>query len=159
MRSMALRRAVPITFRGYLNKSLRETSTLRIETEESLKESATKIPMKLPPQSASQAARRCVRVFCAMILGLTGFSAFGQQEGRKMIAQPTPVYPPLMKQYRLSGTVKIHVVVGPDGQIKEAKVIGGHPAFVEAALEALKKWKYAPAATETTADLEFSFHP
>ena len=115
--------------------------------------------MKPHLQFASQAARKCVRVFCAMILSLAGISALGQQEGRKMIAQPAPVYPPLMKQYRLSGTVKIHVVIGPDGQIKETKVIGGHPAFVEAAQEALKKWKYAPAATETTADLEFNFHP
>ena len=96
---------------------------------------------------------------CVIALGLTSLSAFGQQVVRKVIAQPTPVYPALMRQYRLSGTVKIQVVIAPDGQIKETKVIGGHPAFVEAALEALKKWKYTPTNAETTADLEFNFHP
>jgi TonB family protein len=59
----------------------------------------------------------------------------------------------------LSGTVKVQVVIAPDGQVKEVKVIGGHPLFVEATLEALKKWRYAPSNSETTAALEFNFHP
>jgi TonB family protein len=115
--------------------------------------------MRANPKFPGRLARRCVRLVCAFVLGLTGVSAFAQQNARKVLAQPTPAYPPLMKQYRLSGTVKIQVVIGPDGQIKETRVVGGHPAFVEAALEALKKWKYAPSNTETTADLEFNFHP
>jgi TonB family protein len=59
----------------------------------------------------------------------------------------------------LSGTVKVQVVIGADGQVKEVKVVGGHPLFVEATLEALKRWKYAPSNSETTAALEFNFHP
>jgi TonB family protein len=55
--------------------------------------------------------------------------------------------------------VKIEVVIGADGQIKDTKVIGGHPVLVSSALDALKKWKYEPAKTETTATLQFDFRP
>src|SRR5690349_11399555 len=45
------------------------------------------------------------------------------------------------------------------GQIKDVKVLGGHPVLVSAVQDALKNWKYAPASGETTVSLEFSFHP
>ena len=65
----------------------------------------------------------------------------------------------MAKRMHLTGTVKVQVVIGPDGLIKEFKVVGGHPVLVEAALEALKMWKFAPASGETTTILEFNFHP
>lgn len=87
--------------------------------------------------------------------------AFGAsaQEVRKVIDQPTPRYPEVAKTLRLSGTVKVQVTIGTDGQIKETKVLGGHPIFIDSTLTALKKWRYAPAPAETTAQLEFNFHP
>jgi outer membrane biosynthesis protein TonB len=50
-------------------------------------------------------------------------------------------------------------LIAPDGRVKDVKVIGGHPLFVDATIEALKKWKYAPSNAEATATLEFNFHP
>jgi TonB family protein len=93
-----------------------------------------------------------------LLFSLMTVSAYGQ-EGRKLIAQPVPAYPQAARFARLSGTVKVQVVIGADGQVKEVKVVGGHPLFVEATLEALKRWKYAPSNSETTAALEFNFHP
>ncbi len=93
-----------------------------------------------------------------LVFSLMTVSAYGQ-EGRKLIAQPVPEYPQVARIARLSGTVKVQVVIGADGQIKEVKVVGGHPLFVEATLEALKKWKYAPSNAETSTNLEFNFHP
>jgi len=81
------------------------------------------------------------------------------QEGRKPISRPAPPYPDTAKRLSLSGTVKVQVVIGADGLIKETKVIGGHPLFVSTVEETLKKWRYAPASTETTVQLEFDFHP
>jgi TonB family protein len=81
------------------------------------------------------------------------------QEGRKLISQPAPAYPEVAKHARLSGTVKVEVLIAPDGTVKNVRVIGGHPLFVDATLEALKKWKYAPSNAEVTAALEFNFHP
>jgi TonB family protein len=59
----------------------------------------------------------------------------------------------------LTGTVRVQVVVSPNGSVKETKVIGGHPILVTAAVDAVKKWKFAPASAETTGTLEIVFHP
>jgi TonB family protein len=93
-------------------------------------------------------------------MGLTlGVPSLHAQESRKVIANPTPAYPEMARRFRLSGVVKVQVLIAPDGQIKDVKVIGGRPLLVTAAQDALKNWKYAPASGETTASLEFSFHP
>ena len=60
---------------------------------------------------------------------------------------------------RLTGIVKVQIVIAPDGRVKETKIIGGHPLLVNSVEETLKNWKYAPASSETTAQLEFNFHP
>jgi len=81
------------------------------------------------------------------------------QETRKVLVQTTPVYPQMARQFHLAGTVKVQVVIAPDGQIKEMNVVGGHPLLAEAALAALKKWKFAPSNAESTQVLEFNFKP
>ena len=81
------------------------------------------------------------------------------QETRKVISNPTPAYPEVAKRMNLTGTVKVQVVIAPDGRIKETKVTGGHPLLVSVVEDTLKNWKYAPASYETTATLEFRFHP
>jgi TonB family protein len=92
-----------------------------------------------------------------MAISFWGFAARGQ-EVRKTISNPAPVYPEVAKRMQLAGVVKIDVVVGPDGKIKESKVIGGHPVLVDAALTALRDWKYEKANSETKKQVEFKFH-
>ena len=92
-------------------------------------------------------------VFALMAIGASA------QDGRKLIAQPVPVYPDLARRARLSGTVKVEILIATNGQVEDVKVIGGHPLFVDATRDALKKWKYAPSNSETAATLEFNFHP
>ena len=92
----------------------------------------------------------------AFSLGVANLRA---QESRKVIYNPAPVYPETAKRLRLTGVVKVQIVVGPDGHIKETNIIGGHPVLVGVVEEALKSWKYAPSSGETTAQLEFRFHP
>lgn len=98
--------------------------------------------------------------FVVLLVGVCFCAATGQaQEARKVLAQSQPDYPELAKHLRLAGTVKVQVIIGTDGIIKNTKVVGGNPVLVEATLEALKKWKYAPSSSETTTTLEFNFHP
>ncbi len=79
------------------------------------------------------------------------------QEGRRTVSNPQPEYPEIAKKMNLSGVVRIEVIIGSDGDIKNAKVIGGHPVLADASLKALKKWKYAAGASETKELLEFKF--
>jgi TonB family protein len=96
--------------------------------------------------------------FVAMLLMLSATSS-PAQEGRKVISRTTPVYPEAAKRLAITGTVKVQVLVAPDGHVKETKIIGGHPLLVESVQEALKDWKYEPASGESAVLLEFHFHP
>jgi TonB family protein len=94
----------------------------------------------------------------AMALGL-GVANLQAQESRKALSNPVPVYPEVAKKMRLTGTVKVQIVIGADGRIKEKNFIGGHPVLVSSVEETLKDWKYAPAGGETTTQLQFNLHP
>jgi TonB family protein len=98
---------------------------------------------------------------CATVVALACVLAMSTsaQETRKALSKPTPRYPEIAKKMNLVGTVKVEIVIGPDGRVKEANVVGGHPILVDATLVALKEWKYEPAKTETNATLTFDFHP
>lgn len=94
--------------------------------------------------------------FFAVALSLTA-PRVPAQENRKAVSNPTPVYPEIARRMHLAGVVKVQVVIGTDGRIKEVKVVGGHPVLVDAVQETLKNWKYAPASGETTTLLQFTF--
>jgi TonB family protein len=98
------------------------------------------------------------RAFLATVLMLTTVSLLAQ-DARKTITNPAPPYPEVARKFRLTGNVKVQVVIATDGHIKSVKPIGGHPVLVDAVKETLKEWKYAPASSETTTVLEFDFHP
>ena len=58
--------------------------------------------------------------------------------------QPRPIYPPLAKQARIQGVVRLNAIIGKDGTIQNLTVASGHPLLVPAALEAVKQWVYKP---------------
>ena len=78
---------------------------------------------------------------------------------RKVKTKVAPTYPDLARRMSISGAVKVQVVVAANGSVKNAKVMGGHPLLVNAALDAVKKWRFEPASDETTGVVEFKFDP
>ena len=78
---------------------------------------------------------------------------------RRAKSKVQPAYPDLARKMNISGTVKIEVVVAPNGTVKDARIVGGHPVLAGAALEAAKKWRFEPAAGEASGIIEFKFEP
>jgi TonB family protein len=78
---------------------------------------------------------------------------------RQVKSKVLAVYPELARKMNLSGTVKVQVVVAPNGSVKEAKVVGGHPVLANAALDAVRKWRFEPAAAESSGIVNFKFEP
>jgi len=70
-----------------------------------------------------------------------------------------PAYPELARKMNITGTVKIEVIVAPNGTVKAARIVGGHPVLANAALDAAKKWRFEPAANESTGVIDFKFEP
>lgn len=55
-----------------------------------------------------------------------------------------PVYPPLARQARIQGSVVLRAVIDRDGRITNLQLISGHPLLVQAALDAVRQWRYRP---------------
>jgi periplasmic protein TonB len=62
----------------------------------------------------------------------------------KAIVQTHPEYPALAREAHIQGDVKIDAILHEQGNIIDMKIISGHPLLYQAALNALKKWKYEP---------------
>ena len=62
----------------------------------------------------------------------------------KAIIQMRPEYPQLAKQAHIQGQVEIDAILDEQGSVVEMKVVSGPPLLYQAALDALKKWKYEP---------------
>ena len=80
----------------------------------------------------------------------------------QLIARIEPRYPPLALQMRQSGTVVLHAIISRDGHISALEVVSGSPFFVQAALDAVRQWRYRPTLlngepveVETTITVEF----
>ena len=61
-----------------------------------------------------------------------------------LVYKVQPTYPPLARQARAQGTVVLQAVIGKDGTIEELSVISGHPLLTQAAVDAVKQWRYKP---------------
>lgn len=59
-------------------------------------------------------------------------------------AKVAPTYPPAAKTMRMTGTVKVEVIISEDGSIAEVKNTSGPSMLQRAATDALKKWKFKP---------------
>ena len=110
--------------------------------------------------------QRWHRRFALVVLLIAGWAAsrapqaWGQGElHRKSKVQVPAVYPALARQMHVVGTVKIVVTVSPNGSVTNAKVVGGHPLLAEAALDAVKQWRFEPSPEESTGIVEFHFDP
>lgn len=68
----------------------------------------------------------------------------GQVQAAKLVRQPKPIYPPLAKQARISGTVRFNAVIGKDGTIQNLTLVQGHPLLVQSAQDAVRQWVYQP---------------
>jgi TonB family protein len=55
----------------------------------------------------------------------------------------------------MTGKVKIEVTVAPDGHVLGTKVVGGSPVLINAAVEALDRWRFEAAQSTTTKIIEF----
>lgn len=62
----------------------------------------------------------------------------------KVIEGVRPKYPEESLKNRVTGTAVLHVILQKDGTVRQVDVVSGHPAFVEAAVDAVKQWKNQP---------------
>jgi protein TonB len=89
----------------------------------------------------------------------------GAVQAAKLVNRVQPQYPPLARQTRISGTVRLHAIISKDGSVQSLSVESGHPLLVQAALDAVRQWRYQPTTlngepveVDTTIDVIFSLN-
>lgn len=83
-------------------------------------------------------------------------------EVARLVSREDPTYPESAKELGLAGTVEVHFTIGKDGQVHDVSVVKGFSELGQAAIEAVRKWRYNPAKvdgvpTESEASAVFVF--
>jgi protein TonB len=63
----------------------------------------------------------------------------------RKIGDVRPVYPEIARAARLEGTVIMEAVLDPTGRVTQLRVIKSAPMFDQAALDAVRQWRYTPS--------------
>jgi len=76
--------------------------------------------------------------------------------------KPNPVYPPMARNMRLTGVVKVELVIDETGQVAQVQNTSGPAMLQRAATDAARKWKFKPfvrdgQATKATGFVSFNF--
>jgi protein TonB len=81
-----------------------------------------------------------------------------------LIRKVIPTYPAVARAIRLSGTVVLQATISRSGAIENLRVVSGPAMLQQAALDAVKEWRYRPymlngepVEVETTVNVEFTF--
>ena len=72
----------------------------------------------------------------------------GEVKQAKLISSVQPGYPAMAKQQRVSGAVTIDALIDANGRVTTMKVLTGPTLLQQAAIDALKQWKYQPATLD-----------
>lgn len=104
------------------------------------------IPIALFTLLAIVAAPRC-------------FAQDHPEGARKLVSRAEPAYPSIARSMHISGTVRIEALIAPNGTVKTASVLGGHPLLAQSALDAVHKCKWEPNSHETKEIVILNFRP
>ena len=80
---------------------------------------------------------------------LTGPARVGGNVTAPMkIVDVPPVYPPDAQKARIQGMVIIEAAIDCNGTVTDARILRGQPMLSDAALKAVRQWRYDPALLE-----------
>jgi len=68
----------------------------------------------------------------------------GRVKEPRLVSRVDPVYPPLAKQTHMQGSVVLDAVIDEHGDVIQMQVVSGPPLLIQAAMDAVRRWKYEP---------------
>lgn len=72
----------------------------------------------------------------------------GDVKPAKLLSSVSPVYPQLAKSQHVAGDVKVDALIDASGRVTTMKVVSGPALLHQAAMDALRQWKYQPATLD-----------
>ncbi|HEY6350220.1 MAG TPA: energy transducer TonB [Candidatus Angelobacter sp.] len=61
-----------------------------------------------------------------------------------LIQKVNPEYPQMARMAHIQGAVVLQCIIDKAGNVTQPHAVSGHPILIQAALDAVKKWKYRP---------------
>jgi TonB family protein len=83
----------------------------------------------------------------------------GNGAERLLTSRLDPHYPETLRQHAIGGIVRLRVEISAGGSVQTVSLIGGNPILAEAAMEAVRGWKYASAHGSSTMEITIPFDP
>jgi TonB family protein len=78
-------------------------------------------------------------------------------DDRAVKSRVAPVYPELAKRMKIGGIIRVEAVVDPEGKVVDTKTVSGNHMLSTAAEEAVRKWRFVPAAAQSTVEVSINF--
>ncbi len=89
----------------------------------------------------------------------------GKVAAAQLVCKANPYYPEEARRERVSGTVRLHAIIGKNGSIKQLDLITGPEPLVSSAKAAVSQWRYRPTMingepveVDTTIDVIYSLN-
>lgn len=86
-------------------------------------------------------------------------------QSARLIKKVSPEYPKKARKQHVEGTVRLHAIIAKDGSVKDLEIVSGDPLLVDAALKAVRQWRYEPTLwdgrpveVDTTIDVKFALN-
>jgi TonB family protein len=87
------------------------------------------------------------------------------EQQKRLKREVRPVYPEVARNAGIEGTISMRVLIGREGQVEQISVLSGEQALQDAAINAVRQWRYQPymldgkpVSVVTTVNLEFRLH-
>jgi outer membrane biosynthesis protein TonB len=77
---------------------------------------------------------------------------------RKVMVSYQPVYPYVLQNGHFEGQVRLEATVLPNGTVSKVETKGGNPMLAQYGVEAVMKWRYAPAPAQSIEEVSFYFN-
>lgn len=89
----------------------------------------------------------CLVVLALLVIAVnaqTPDEAANHVHAAVLLKRVAPDHPKKARKEHVEGTVRIHAVIAKDGSVKDLEVVSGDPLLMDAALKAVRQWRYQP---------------
>jgi TonB family protein len=147
-----------LTFAGELKAPARRQNDLTLASPEEV----APVPVPLEPSNRSRQLEGLISEPNGAQVRGSQLVATGNAEFNNPIVMVPPIYPESAKQNKLEGTVVLQIVVDKNGRVKRLERVGGDPDLADAAMKAVRQWRYQPYVVngkreESSKQLEMRF--
>jgi TonB family protein len=109
------------------------------------------------PQTRFKRMRTGLLHASLLALALTAALPARAGDARPIKSRVPPVYPEIAKRMRISGQVTVSATVNEQGKVTDVKEVSGNHVLAQAAEDAVRQWKFEPAAAASNENIEVSF--